>query len=133
MDNLSNTEIIQQVYRDFAAGNMQSVLSYFDSNIVWVRPGEPDIPFAGTFKGFEEMQKMFAVIQGTIRLKSFAPKKFCSNDNTVVVTGNDSVEVIATGKFYNSDWVQAFTLRDKKIIHVQVYMDTLAIAKAFQL
>ena len=49
----------------------------------------------------------------------------------VVVLGYDTAEVIATGKYYTSTWVQAFTLKDSKIIHVQAYFDTLTIAHAF--
>jgi ketosteroid isomerase-like protein len=49
----------------------------------------------------------------------------------VVVLGSDTAEVIATGKSYTSTWVQAFTLQDSKILHVQVYFDTLTIANAF--
>ena len=132
MDNLSNLQVIQQMYKSFAEGNIQAVLSFFDKNVVWVRPGEPDIPFSGTFNGFEGLAKMFAIMKETIKLKSFVPEKFYTNDDTVVVEGNDIVEVIATGKFYSSDWVQCFTFSNGKIIYVQVYMDTLKIANAFQ-
>jgi uncharacterized protein len=132
MDNSVNTEIIKQAYRDFSEGNLQAVLAQYDKDIEWVRPGFPDIPFAGTFKGFEGLDRMFVLIRQNIRLQSFLPEKFFSNDDKVVVLGTDTVEVITTGKVYTSGWVQVFTLKDKKIIHVQVYMDTLTIAAAFQ-
>jgi ketosteroid isomerase-like protein len=47
------------------------------------------------------------------------------------VLGHDIAEVIATGKTYSTEWVQAFTFKDGKIIHVQVYIDTKLIADAF--
>lgn len=131
MDNLTNQQIIERVYQNFAEGNMQAVLFFFDKDVVWVRPGEPAIPFAGTFKGFEGLGKMFALQSASIKLKIFLPKKICTNDDSVVVLGNDTVDVISTGKSYSSDWVQAFTLKDRKIIHVQVYIDTKTIADAF--
>ena len=132
MDNLSNLQIIQQVYRNFAEGNMQAVLSFFDKQVVWIRPGYPDIPFSGTFTGVEGLSKMFTVINQTIKVRSFLPQKFFVNDDMVTVTGTDTVEVISTGKVYSTEWVQCFTLQNGKIIHVLVYMDTLKIAKAFQ-
>jgi len=131
MDNLTNQQIIEQVYWNFAEGNMQKVLSFFDPGITWVRPGGPAIPFAGTFRGYEGLGKMFALQTAAIKLKTFLHQKICTNDDTVVVLGNDTVNVISTGKTYSSDWVQAFTLKDRKIIHVQVYMDTKTIADAF--
>jgi len=129
MDNL---QIVKEVYRLFGERNIPAVLNYFDKDIEFVRPGNADIPFAGTFTGTDGLIRMFAVISQSIRLRSFIPEKFFTNENMVVVLGSDTAEVITTAKSYTSTWVQAFTLKDQKIIHVQVYMDTLTIAKAFQ-
>ena len=74
---------------------------------------------------------MFTIISQTIKLKVFTPENFFTNDNMVVVLGSDTAEVISTGKSYTSTWVQAFTLKDNKVVHVQVYLDTLTIANAF--
>jgi uncharacterized protein len=132
MDDLTNLQVIQQVYQNFAEGNIAAVLSFFDKDVVWVRPGEPDIPFAGTFKGIEGIGRMLSLVAHNINIKSFVPQQFFNNGDTIVVIGYDSADVIATGKTYTSDWIQVFKLKNKKIIHVQVYMDSLFIAKAFQ-
>lgn len=131
MDNLSNQQILEQTYRNYAEGNISAVLSSFDKDIVWVRPGAPSIPFSGIFKGIEEVTKMFAIVATTLTIKTFLPEKICTNDDTVVVLGHDTAEVIVTGKTYSSEWVQAFTFKDGKIIYVQVYLDTKTIADAF--
>lgn len=128
--NLENK--VRQLYKHFAEGNIPEVLATFHPDVVFERPGGSEIPFAGTFKGIEDVVKMFGIIQQSIRLKGFSPKKFCTNQDTVVVLGDDEAEVISTGKIYRSDWVQAFTFKEDKIIHVQVYMDTLSIANAFR-
>lgn len=128
MDNL---QIVKEVYRLFGERNVPALISYFDNNIEFVRPGNADIPFAGTFRGHDGLIKMFTIISQSIRLKEFIPEKFFTNDDMVVVLGSDTAEVIATGKSYTSTWVQAFTLKDGRIIHVQVYFDTLNIGKAF--
>jgi ketosteroid isomerase-like protein len=127
----NNQHIIEQAYKYFAEGNMAGVLSSFSKDIVWIRPGAPFIPFAGTFNGLDEVIKMFAIQNETIKIKSFVPEKICTNENTVVVLGHDEAEVIETGKSYTSDWVQAFTLENQKIIFVRVFMDTKLIADAF--
>jgi ketosteroid isomerase-like protein len=117
--NISNQQIIEQMFNNYAAGNMAAVLSCFDKDIIWERPGAPFIPFSGIFKGIEEVTKMFAVQAITI------------NNDTVVVLGHDVAYVIETGKTYSTDWVQAYIFKDEKIIEVQVYLDTKAIADAF--
>ena len=128
MDNL---QIVKDIYRLFGERNIPEVLKHFDKDIQFVRPGNANIPFAGTFTGYEGLIKMFTLIGQSIQLKAFTPEKFFANDNMVVVLGSDTAEVITTGKLYTSTWVQAFTLKDQKIVHVQVYMDTLTIANAF--
>lgn len=128
MDNL---QVIKDVYRLFGEKNVPALLAHFDKDIEFVRPGNADIPFAGVFRGIDGLIKMFTIISQTIRLKEFTPEKFFANENMVVVLGSDTAEVIATGKSYTSTWVQAFTLKDSKVIHVQVYLDTLTIAAAF--
>ena len=128
MDNL---QIVKEVYRLFGEKNIPVLLSHFDKDIEFVRPGNSDIPFAGTFKGIDGLVKMFTIIAQSIRLKTFVPEKFFANENMVVVLGSDSAEVIATGRSYTSTWVQAFTLKNSKIVHVQAYFDTLVIAHAF--
>ena len=131
MDNLSNRQIIEDMYKNYAEGNMSAVLSCFDKDVIWERPGAPFIPFSGTFKGIEEVTKMFAIQAATLSIKKFIPEKICTNEDTVVVLGHDEVDVTATGKTYSTSWVQSFTLKDGKIIHVRVYLDTKAVADAF--
>ena len=131
MDKRSNQQILEETYRNFAAGNMSAVLSSFDKDIIWERPGAPAIPFSGIFKGIDEVTRMFAIVASTINIKTFLPDRICTNDDTVVVLGHDLVEVIATGKAYSTNWAQAFTFKNGKIVYVQVYLDTKSIAEAF--
>ena len=98
MDNLSNQQIIEQMYRNYATGNMSAVLSCFDKDIVWERPGAPFIPFAGIFKGIEEVTKMFAIQATTLSIKKFLPEKICTNEDTVVVLGHDKADVSSNRK-----------------------------------
>jgi len=130
MDKVSNQQIIEQMYKDYEAGNISAVFSFFDKDIVWVRPGAPDIPFSGTFNGIDEVIRMFTIQAETLTVTSFVPEKICTNEDTVVVLGNDTAIVKATGKTYSEEWVQAFTFKNGKIIYVQVYIDTKMIAEA---
>jgi ketosteroid isomerase-like protein len=120
------------MYRSFAEGKVADVLACYDKDVEWVRPGNPEIPFAGTYSGHEGMKKMLGVISETVNMREFKPEKFFQDENTVVVFGKDVAIVKLTGKKYYTNWVHSFTFKDKKITHVQVLIDTLAIAKAFQ-
>jgi ketosteroid isomerase-like protein len=131
MDNVTNQQVIEQMYSNYAAGNMAAVISSFDKAIIWERAGEPFIPFSGTFTGIDAVMKMFAIQATSISIKEFVPDQICVNEDTVSVLGHDVAEVISTNKTYATKWVEAFTFSASKIIHVQVYMDTKAIADAF--
>ncbi len=131
MDNITNQQVIEQMYSNYATGNMAAVISSFDKDIVWERAGGPFIPFSGTFSGIDAVMKMFAIQATTISVKEFVPDKICVNEDTVAVLGHDVAEVLSTNKTYATQWVQAFTLSASKITHVRVYMDTKAVADAF--
>lgn len=131
MRNEDNQQIIENMFKNYAAGNMSAVLSCFDKDVIWIRPGAPAIPFSGMFKGLEEVMKMFAIQASVISIKEFIPEKICTNDDTVVVLGHDNVDVNSTGKTYSTHWVQSYIFRDGKITNVEVYMDTKAVADAF--
>jgi ketosteroid isomerase-like protein len=120
------------MYHDFATGNIPAVLSAFDKNVIWNRAGAPFIPFSGTFTGIDEVMKMFSIQDENLKMKSFVPEIFCTNEDTVAVIGHDEAEVKPTSKSYAADWVQVFKLKDEKIISVQVFMDTKKIADAFE-
>ena len=128
---MTNQQIIEQMYQDFASENIPAVLSVFSKDTVWIRPGAPFIPFSGIFTGMEEVMKMFQSQNENLKMKSFVPGKICTNDDMVVVIGHDEAEVIPTGKSYAADWVQAYTFQDGKIIQAEVFMDTKMIADAF--
>ena len=129
---MDNIQIVQDVYKNFGQGNVPGILAHFDKDVVWMRPGAPDIPFCGTFNGHEGLIKFLTLVSQTIKVNSFAPKQFLGNGDTVVAMGEDTAQVISTGKSYSTHWIQVFILKDQKIVEGRAYIDTLQIAKAFQ-
>lgn len=129
---MDNVQIVRQVYRYFGEKNVPGILTHFDKDVVWERPGAPDIPFSGTFNGHEGLIKFFTLVAQSVKISEFLPKKFLSDEDTVAVIGDDEAEVISTGKKYKTHWIQVFTLKNGKVIHGRVYIDTLQIARAFQ-
>ena len=129
---MDNIQIVQDVYRNFGERNVPGILAHFDKDVVWERPGAPDIPFCGTFNGHEGMIKFLTLVSQNVKIDSFVPKQFLNSEDTVVVIGEDTAKAIPTGKSYTTHWIQVFTLKDKKIVQGRAFIDTLQIAKAFQ-
>ena len=131
MTNPANEQIVKQLFTSYLKGDLAGVIGLLDPSVVWLEPGAPDIPFAGTFTGLPDVEKMLGMEAQLLKVTSFVPKAYFSNDNIVLVVGADSANVPSTGKGYSTDWTMEFTLANGKIIRVQTFMDTNAIAKAF--
>ena len=132
MDDQNNLQLIQQLFSHYAKGNIPAFLSMFSPDAVWVEPGNPeDIPYAGSFAGIQEISKLLSILAQSLHIKSFVPNLFLANGHDVAVFGDNEATVISTGKTYSTKWVYLFTVQDQLVTHLQVYMDTLIIAKAF--
>ena len=131
MGDSNNVAIIKQLFQYYSEANMKGFMSLLSQDAVWIEPGDSEIPYSGTFKGLAEIGRMIGITAKNLRMICFKAISFCESDNAVTALGYNEAEVQSTGKKYKTDWVYAFTLADSKITQVQVYMDTLTIAKAF--
>jgi ketosteroid isomerase-like protein len=55
-----NEELLRRCYEAFAKGDLGTVMSIFDEDIVWHEPGRS--PLAGDFKGHQQVQELFGSI-----------------------------------------------------------------------
>ncbi len=133
MDSNNNLQLIQQLFGYYGQGNIPAFLAMFSADAVWVEPGDAeDIPYAGSFTGAAGITKLLTILSQSIHIKRFVPTLFLAEGDNVTVLGDNDAEVIPTGKSYSTKWVYSFTLQEQKVTHLQVYMDTLTIAKAFR-
>lgn len=129
---MTHTEIIKSIFHMYSKGDISGVMEHFAEEIEWLEPGDPEqISFSGLFKGKAAIMKMLLIESRELNMLYFMPKLFLEDDNHVAVFGSDSATVKRTRKTYTTDFVMLYTFKDQKIIKVQVYMDTLAIATAF--
>ena len=52
-----NEELLRGAYEAFAKGDLGTVMSIFDEDIVWHEPGRS--PLSGDFKGHQQVQELF--------------------------------------------------------------------------
>jgi hypothetical protein len=55
-----NEELLRRAYEAFAKGDLGTVMSNFDDDIVWHEPGRN--PLSGDFKGHQQVQGLFGRI-----------------------------------------------------------------------
>jgi Ketosteroid isomerase-related protein len=128
----NNVEVVQQAFADFGSGNVQSILNVCTDDVMWTGADNPDVPFAGTFKGKQGVKEFFTKIAENVDFTSFEPKEFFKDGNVVIVLGHNTGKVKKTGKTFDNDWCFVFRFRDGKMYHYYAYVDTLNQAEAFK-
>jgi ketosteroid isomerase-like protein len=119
-------ELVRQGYEAFGRGDIDGLLNLLDENVEWVSPGPPDLPTAGTRRGRQQIAEFFRILNDVFEIQRFEPKTFVAQGDRVVVLGEDTARVKATGKIVNESWAHAFVLGNGKVVSFQEYLDTAA-------
>jgi hypothetical protein len=116
---MKNLELIKQGYDNFAAGNIDAVVSFWQPDIVWAEEtGFPFVKGDGIFVGAK------AVIEGVF---AHIPEYYddFSIEITDFVDGGDKIVMVgfykgiwkATGKKFKANAMHAWTFKDGKVSH----------------
>ena len=123
----SNLETTKRGYELFRQGAIPSLLDLVDDNCTWIAPGPADkLPWAGHFKGKQEIANFFAQVAQNLDFAEFAPREMIEQGDTVVVIGKSTARAKKTGKTITDDWVHIFKYSKGKIVSFQEYTDTAA-------
>ena len=128
-----NITVIDSLYNAFAVGDMPTVLSKMNADIVWneaegntYADGNPykgpDAILNGVFARIGEDHEYFKVTDVVLHEMS---------NNQVLATLRYDAKVKKTGKAYNAQAAHLWTLNDGKITAFQQYVDTKKLADAF--
>ena len=64
---------------------------------------------------------------------STEPREFVAQGDRVLVVGFSRGRVKATNRTFEDHWVFAFTVRNGKVTNIREYIDTLALARGFEM
>ena len=124
MNEQKNIEIIKRGYDAFGRGDIDGLLSIFDQNIEWETPGPSELATAGKRRGHQQVREFFKAVDDVFEIQRFEPKSFVAQGDQVVVLGEDTARVKATGKVIEEAWAHAFTVKGDKVVRFQEYLDT---------
>ena len=127
-----NVEIVRRGYDCFSRGDIEGLLALFDDAIEWESPGPKELPTAGTRRGKQQVAEFFQKVDETFELTRFEPQTFLADGDRVVVLGEETSRIKATGTVLDAVWAHAFTLKNGKVVAFQEYMDTSATVAALQ-
>jgi ketosteroid isomerase-like protein len=124
MSEHANVIVVQRAYAAFGAGDLESLLALLDENVTWVTPGPAEMPTAGRRRGRHEVGQFFHALLSAFDIERFAPKTFIAQDDRVIVLGEETSRVKATGKAVEVRWAHAFTVTNGTIVAFEEYLDT---------
>jgi uncharacterized protein len=129
---MTNGEIINGLYDDFATGNIPGVLDAMDANISWTEA--EGFMYGGTYTGPNGvLENVFMKIGTEWEGFSAVPDQVVDGGDTVVGLGSYSGKYLKTGKSVTVPFAHAWTLRDGKIVKFVQYTDTLVVARDLEL
>jgi ketosteroid isomerase-like protein len=124
-----NIEVLKRAYEAFGRVDMDAVLAVFDENVEWFSPGPADLPTSGTRRGRREVADFFKVLDEVFEYERFQPKKFVANGDDVVVLGEETFRIRATGKKLTCEWAQVCEMRSGKVTRFHEYIDLSAVVE----
>jgi uncharacterized protein len=133
MNDQANIQLVKQAYQLVKAGDIASFLNLLTEDVLWVLPEMANVPFAGTWKGRQQVRQFFSRLREVQEIVEFAPEQFIAQDGKVVVLGRFTMHVKATGKTSRSDWAHVWTVEGDKASSIREYVDTLAVSRAHEL
>ena len=119
----ANIERVKEGFEAFAAGDIPGLIALQADDTVWDHSGLPGNPVNKVFHGRDGVAEFFEILAGVQEPLSFEPREFFGDGDRVVVLGQFSWRVHATGKEWESDWAMAYTIRDGLVAHWRVIYD----------
>jgi ketosteroid isomerase-like protein len=128
----SNIEVTRKGYESFQRGDIPALLEdLIDDKCVWVTPGPKDVlPWAGTFRGKQEIANFFMKVGDNLEFSEFAPREMIEQGDTVVVLGTLTGRAKKTGKPVKNEWAHVLKFSHGKAVYFQEYIDTAADVRA---
>jgi uncharacterized protein len=124
----SNIATTKKGYESFQRGDIPTLIKeMIDDDCTWISPGPKDkLPWAGTFKGKQEIANFFTLVGQNLEFTEFAPREMIEQGDTVVVLGTLAGRAKKTSKSVKNEWAHVFKYRQGKVVFFQEYIDTAA-------
>ena len=124
-------QVVDALFAAIQSGEPEAIRSVLSEDVEWWVAGPPQIPYAGTFRGPDEVAQFFARFNAAISYESWQAQQFVTEGDTVVVIGEERWRAKPSGRYVHNPWVLVITVRDGTILCFRAYEDTAAAKDAF--
>jgi ketosteroid isomerase-like protein len=126
-----NISIVQKAFQNFQQGNIADILSESTEDIEWGSYKNSVVPFGKTYHGKKGAGEFFATLAATTEYKTFEPREFYADKDSVLVRGYHEAIVKSTGKNFGHEFLMHFKLREGKVYSFFAFVDSRDEAEAF--
>jgi ketosteroid isomerase-like protein len=125
------TQVMQALFAAIGNGDAEAILATLTDDVEWWVNGPPEVPFAGTFRGHDDVLRYFAAFNDAVDYESGNVVQMIAEGDSVVVVGEERWRAKATGKTADNRWVVVATVPDGRIARFRAYEDTAVCRDAF--
>jgi ketosteroid isomerase-like protein len=123
-------EIVQSVYADFARGDVAAIVERFHPEAQLIVHAPESIPYGGTRNGPEEIERWFGELAATVAIEQLEGETMIASGDQVAVRGIEAGRSTATGRCYRSGFVHFWQIRDGRVVRLDDFVDSAAVAAA---
>ncbi|WP_336930428.1 alpha/beta fold hydrolase [Acinetobacter tandoii] len=131
--NLENSsveiDIVRQYLSAFSQNDIQKALECIHPQAIWHIDGDPIVKTVGIIQGHIAIKKWLEDFPKAFQPLQFSMNKLISAGNTVLVIGRFRHLVLKTQTIVDSDYIIQFTIEKNKIIHYQIFEDSLLLSE----
>ncbi len=129
---MEETDALRLVKRLRPHGD-EPLLPALADDVEWWVAGPPNIlPWAGTFRGRDAVERWFTELNELMDYRSFEATEFFADGDTVVVVHQASGVAKPTGAAFETEIVRIWTVRDGEVSRVGSYYDRHAYVAALR-
>jgi ketosteroid isomerase-like protein len=132
MANARHVEVVKELYAAFQRADPAAVLQCLTDDVVFTMPEMPGVPLGTSYHGKEGVARFLGERGPVLQYTFFAPDRFFSDQDTVLVLGETAGTVLRTGESFRYRWVQLFEFAaDDRIQRFHEFLDTHVLVSAF--
>ncbi|MET9616823.1 nuclear transport factor 2 family protein [Kitasatospora indigofera] len=125
-------EVVETFFARFGAGDLPAVLELFSDDVAFHVGGAPNVPWAGTRAGREDIAAFFASFGQLLSpAEEYVIRTTVVEGENAVVIGHNRFGVLATGKTFSNHFALHITAAAGRITGYRMYEDSHAVSEAF--
>lgn len=127
-----NIQTVKNFLAALGRRDEQALLALVAEDIEWIIPGE-DWPLAGTYRGHAGLEDLLQKANEMVETSFPEPPEFIAQGNRILVIGSATGRIKATSRTFEDRWVFDITVQNGRLTGVREYVDTQALARAFEM